>query len=175
MKIGLTGASGSGKTTLLNALLPELRKRWPEMAEIKEVARRAMNRSVFKRGTWELQGFLHGCQSENELMNKSFISDRTMIDIAAHSTAYDDIFEKCEKHIKEHPYDHVFFVPVMHELEDDGVRTRNKAIQLIEQITIMAILKKWDIPYYFIAQDTVENRVSEILGKLGLIPHSTAL
>jgi nicotinamide riboside kinase len=64
-------------------------------------------------------------------------------------------------HLKDNPYDLVFYIPIEFPLEKDGVRFEDDEYQKIIDLQIIKYLKRYKIPYITLT-GTLEERLKQI-------------
>ena len=169
MKIGICGASCSGKSTLLRAL----HEKYPSYCFIEEIA---SNYTPDQRMVFSFQRDILLQQISTELEIRPLISDRTVLDNLAycmwyyreHNYAEPEIFLECiqriDKHLRESPYDVIFFVDEYFELEDNGVRLVDSKQQEETYLMLKGIISvycmTYKIPLYFISGMTYERIIA---------------
>jgi nicotinamide riboside kinase len=106
-------------------------------------------------------------QIEAENTMQDFISDRTVIDVLAYATTMcrpsmtARLKDMAEMHLKDNPYDLVFYIPIEFPLEKDGVRFEDDSYQKIIDLQILKYLKRYKIPYITLT-GTLEERLKQI-------------
>jgi thymidylate kinase len=176
MKIGLCGTVSVGKTTLVNAL--------KELSQFKDY-KFATERSKYLRDLGiplNTDSTLKGQTvflSERcaELMNENIITDRTVIDVMAFTSAAKSINEADKISYEEYArnfineYDYIFYVsPEGVEIENNGVRETNADYRDLIDFTIKGLLISYGhrIKNYKRISGTTEERVKQIIETLSL-------
>jgi nicotinamide riboside kinase len=169
MKIGIMGASCSGKSTLLKALY----EKYPHYCFIEEIA---SNYTPEQRAVFSFQRDILRQQISAELDMLPLISDRTVLDNLAycmwyyreHNYSEPEIYLECvqriDKHLREAPYDVIFFVDEYFELEDNGIRLVDNEQQAETYRMLRGIASvycaTYKIPFYFISGMTHERIIA---------------
>ena len=166
-RIILTGAQGTGKTTLMNTLatdgtrtISHIRKHAAEQNIDITTASEAGQKEFFKSLKKELSS------------KRNYISDRGLTCVAAYTfekAITGDISKKVAdkqymdivKFHTENPDILIVYLPIEFEVEDDGVRSVDKAFQMKIDFLIKNLLDTAKIPY-ITATGTVEERVAQI-------------
>ena len=166
-RIILTGAQGTGKTTLMNALatdgtrtISHIRKHAAEQNIDITTASEAGQKEFFKSLKKELSS------------KRNYISDRGLTCVAAYTfekAIAGDISRKVSdkqyvdiiKFHNDNPDILIVYLPIEFEVEDDGVRSVDKAFQMKIDFLIKNLLDTAKIPY-ITATGTVEERVAQI-------------
>jgi GTPase SAR1 family protein len=176
MKIGLCGTVSVGKTTLVNAL--------KELPQFKDYTF-ATERSKYLRDLGiplNTDSTLKGQTvflSERcaELMNDDLITDRTVIDVMAFTSAAKSIKEADKISYEEYArnfineYDYIFYVsPEGVKIEDNGVRETNTEYRNQIDFIIKGILITYShrIKKYKQISGTTEERINQILKIISL-------
>jgi len=177
-RIGIVGSHSCGKTSLLH----ELSKQLPNYPVIEEVA------SLFPRSTrryMETQCAIMRMQIESEKRCQPLmISDRTVMDNITYTylcfeesppsdenaTLMEFNNERCEKHMKTHPYDLIIFVEECLPIEDNNSRCLNPHYQTLiydrlKELVILSrkVYKDFDILYI---KGTLDERMQTIISYL---------
>ena len=166
-RIILTGAQGTGKTTLMNALaadgtrtISHIRKFAAEQDIDISTASEYGQKEFFKSLKKELSS------------KRSYISDRGLTCVAAYTfekAIAGDISKKLAdkqyvdiiKFHNDNPDILIVYLPIEFEVEDDGVRSIDKAFQMKIDFLIKNLLDTANIPY-ITATGTVEERKAQI-------------
>jgi GTPase SAR1 family protein len=176
MKIGLCGTVSVGKTTLVNTL-----KELPQFKDYKF----ATERSKYLRDLGiplNTDSTLKGQTiflSERcaELMHENIITDRTVIDVMAFTSAAKSIKEADKISYEEYArnfineYDYIFYVsPEGVEIENNGVRETNAEYrdQIDSIIKDICQNYKHRISKFTIISGTTKQRVKQILETISL-------
>lgn len=184
LRIAFIGAHGTGKTTLAAEIAKELDL--PLIAEgVREKIKTYEKNEIYLKkyanrdiGTAYLAFtlFQHEILTErifDETVNKSFVSDRSVIDNFAYyanselSISFTDkTFQAYELICKMQAlegYTHLFLVPMKFKPEPDGVRDTSYRSQVIIEYFIRGFCDKWKIGYWILEGDSLEDRVKEVL------------
>jgi len=176
MKIGLCGTVSVGKTTLVNTL-----KELPQFKDYNF----ATERSKYLRDLGiplNTDSTLKGQTvflSERcaELMNENIITDRTIIDVMAFTSAAKSINEADKISYEEYArnfineYDYIFYVsPEGVEIENNGVRETNAEYRDLIDFTIRGLLVSYShrIKKYKRISGTTDERIKQIIETLSL-------
>lgn len=162
MRIAFTASHGCGKTSLAN--------HFPN--RIDEIARTVINKlwspDKMKQEQWdEFQQEVMDKQIEAELNMWDFISDRSVIDVLAYATRFCTpkklraLKDQAEEHMKNNPYDIVFYIPIEFPLEKDWLRFEDEHYQEIIDLQILKYLKRYKIKYITVS-GTIEQRLQII-------------
>jgi len=176
MKIGLCGTMSVGKTTLVNALkdLPEFKDYITRTERSKELM--AMGIPLNTDSTL-LGQTVFLAERASELMQKSIITDRTVIDVMAfarcsESMYYfeaDDFCQFASYMLKE--YDYIFYVsPEGVKIEDNGIRETNAEYRKLidESIQLLINKHKHRIKNYGVLKGSTEERIKQMLETISL-------
>jgi deoxyadenosine/deoxycytidine kinase len=175
-KIALCGAHGTGKTTLLKALNKELglteltgviRSYWKDKTVSDFEKLSPSVRAVFQK---EL--LLNQIQAEDRL--ESFVTDRSVIDYAAHTENDSDMsrvdkqmyFQLIQERVKN--YTQVIYLKPMFVAPDENLRADMQKQSRIAEI-MYKYGKSWtpSTKFYEITQLDLQDRVKEVLEFLG--------
>lgn len=138
MKIGICGAQSVGKTTLINALRSESSLK--DFTICKEVTRKVkkLGLEINENGSDITQSIIMKEHIYNLFMYDNLISDRTTLDGIVY-TAYlkqtgkvsEACFKDCLQIFQKSltKYDYQFYIQPEFEIEDDGVRSVDKAFR----------------------------------------------
>lgn len=185
MKIAFIGSHSTGKTTILN----ELKKIYPYKNYISEMVRELKKKykiTINEQTTMKNQlVFFNECL-KILLLEKEFISDRSILDVYAYTEyiylrdQYDIINNKFkvnnnDKYIIEYMvsciikymklYDKIFYFPIEFNLVKDDIRSNNEKYRLeIDQI-INDCLKEFKISF-IIVKGSIEERIKIIKKEL---------
>lgn len=167
-RIVLTGAQGTGKTTLMNELAKDGTRTF-------SIARDTAKRLGWTPDYEDVEAYqkaLFADMHKALSSKKSYISDRGLTDVAAHtfSAALNDKIKKktagnqylkLQKFHNDNPDVLVVYTPIEFEIEDDGVRNVDIENQMKMDFLIKTILDTADINYITVT-GTVEERLSQI-------------
>jgi GTPase SAR1 family protein len=176
MKIGLTGTVSVGKTTLVNAL--------KELPQFKDYTF-ATERSKYLRDLGiplNTDSTLKGqtvflAERASELINENLITDRTVIDVMAFTSAAKSINEADKTSFEEYArnfineYDYIFYVsPEGIEIENNGVRATDAKYRDLIDLTIRQTINKHKdyLPKFDVISGTTEERIKHILEVISL-------
>lgn len=136
--IGFSGPGGCGKTTLVNYLKPWIIKNNPEVEIIPSISRELVELTGMKlieHGNDTTQILIMGGFCEKMMMYPNALFERTPIDCLAYtvyqyaqgttsSNVLNHVTAVAEKLIDK--FDHIFYIPLEFDVEDDGVRSQDK-------------------------------------------------
>lgn len=171
MKIGFTGSGGTGKTTTLILLTQNFK----EVPVLPSPARAVFNRWNIKESDQEkmgldelsrLQNEIYSARRQQEVEIPDFISDRTLLDNFVYDTfrcyrAYSNAhyFERQADIINNmQSYDHIFYFPLLTDVEIDGFRESMISYQTIIDSLIYTFLEKHGIRYKRVPDGTADER-----------------
>lgn len=171
-RIILTGAQCTGKTTLMKELAKD-------GTRTLSIARETAERFGWTPDYEDIEGYqnaLFADMLKGLSSKKSYISDRGLTDVAAHtfagalagrikSSVADKQYLKMHKFHRDNPDILVVYVPIEFEIEDDGVRNIDKADQAKMDFLIKNLLDTAGISYITVT-GTVEERISQIENEL---------
>lgn len=106
-------------------------------------------------------------QIERELSMDSFVSDRSVIDFLAYantfcsSLALEELKQTAEEHIKNHPYDIIFYTPIEFPMEKDWVRYEDETYREIIDWLIKKYLERYGVNYIILSW-SIEERMNII-------------
>ena len=173
MKISLSGAQCTGKSTLMKALREEFPDNYVFFDEV-------VRKLVKEEGIKINKDF--DFDSQHSIMTKhiknmdriNFVTDRGLLDsfVYAYYGHEEGKFSKNDFRIFEflfttfiREYDHIFYLPIEFELEDDGFRSidnefRNKIDKLFKEL-----LEKYNVEHT-ILEGNVKERIKIIKSKI---------
>lgn len=175
LKIGITGTHSTGKTTLAKALAEELcLPLIPEQARIAIGKFKIDDLDKFKEdadmfSTFQIDILRRQLNEEMKHYHSGFISDRTTLCNFAYyavntcdSPKFFETYKKIALDNFVETYDVVFYVPIMFDLVDDGVRNKSVEYQrkIDNYIRYHLGMRK---NVYEVKSKTVDGRVTEIL------------
>jgi deoxyadenosine/deoxycytidine kinase len=165
MKIAITGSHSTGKTTLCE----QLTKLYPDLYYIKETAREQIAKfgklpqDMTTKERCKFQEAVLDSQIEQELLHDDFIADRSVFDVLAYSQdlpSYKALYKKAIRHYDLNSYDHLFYIPIEFELENDGTRPLHLKYQKLIDIRIQDYLRWFKLLHeMFKLTGTVEQRI----------------
>lgn len=174
MKYFLTGAQGTGKTTIMNALLVPFDK-------IQGITRQVItqkNLPINENASEYTQKCIFD-EYLNRFNNDSdFISERSLIDVVAYTTylyknnkVSKTFLEEQEKQLKNfinHYSDSIYFyLPILFDIQGDGVRSTDKKFQKEIDDIILSLLNKYKCSYFKLYDD-LDGRISFITQYMNL-------
>lgn len=162
MRIGLTASHGCGKSSIARNFSNHIEEiaRWV-------IAEKWHPDTLSKEELDDFELVIMKKQIEAENTMQDFISDRTVIDVLAYATTMcrpsmtARLKDMAEMHLKDNPYDLVFYIPIEFPLEKDGVRFEDDSYQKIIDLQILKYLKRYKIPYITLT-GTLEERLAII-------------
>jgi len=176
MKIGFTGTQSVGKSTLVHAL-----KELPEFKDYKFVTERSKYLQdlgiPLNTDSTLLGQSIFLSERASELLHPDIITDRTIVDVMAFTmnslsikpSDKDKFYEYARIFVKE--YDYIFYIsPVGVKIEDNGVRTTDRAYRKVIDTSIKYIIADnlHEMKNFGILSGTTENRISELRSALGI-------
>lgn len=180
MKYLFTGAQSTGKSTILN--------HYKEcgMEVITEVVRnlsKTSNVKVNELGDEEGQRLIFDTYKDILYNTESYISDRSMVDVAAytqylvcngkiHPNVLWEQLEDIEKFVRNNPDAVFFYFPIEFPVVDDGFRSLDEEFRKKVDGYILGILQSRHIPYVEV-RGSVEERINLINSYMNTIqyPH----
>lgn len=146
-KIGLFGTHGTGKTTLVHDITAGLQKHDLEVKTITEVAKVAKERTfpINQNTTLEAQAWILYRQCSAELEGELYgydvtACDRTVFDnyCYLHRTVGENplYLEMILNHAKIHPYDRLYYTPIIGKLNPKGRAADLRFQQEIDQLIL---------------------------------------
>jgi nicotinamide riboside kinase len=180
-RIVLIGSHGTGKTSLANRMAQEL-----GLPEIKEVARGIISEAGYRTTAEykaapvpilaDIQRRILIEQMRKEVLLSSFISDRSVIDIAAYTLYYtnDNVYSDLARDWANRYYDLIIYVPIMFRLQGDGFRDEDEKFQFSIDDIIREQIEKITMPVYELRADTINRRIQEVKTLLEKLHGETA-
>lgn len=177
-RIGICGCGGTGKSTLAESLAKALKI---PLLKSKDITHMILNRDGYDYSSGiQIERFLANTGRQNEILRltleqqnvPSFVTDRTVIDLAAYalcemrenSDAVKYIVETCRKNVAN--YTHLFLCPWCDTLTDNGKRTLNPWYQLVVHSIERGIMDDWGCKYFVMPITENDQRVQEALNAL---------
>ena len=182
LRIGIVGCAGTGKSSLARSLAARLNKK---LLESKTVTQDILERDGYDYGSGvQVERFLANTGRQNEILRRTmemedeageFVSDRTVVDLAAYVVAelndtdtkgLSYIFETCKNRVKT--YSHLFLCPWHHDkpVQDNDKRTLNPWYQFQIHALEVGIMVSWGIPFTVVHPEGTEERVEAIVDAL---------
>jgi len=178
IRLGICGTAGVGKSSVAKALAERLGHR---LIEAKTVTREILVRDRYDYGSGiQVERFLASPVRQTEILDRTiesqkpdgeWISDRTVIDLAAYAVAelHDDdivllrkIFYACKKHASV--YTHLFLCPWKDmPIENNNNRTLNPWYQFQIHALEEGIMDDWGLKYHVLSGLDTSSRVDEIV------------
>lgn len=174
LRIGIAGGAGTGKSSFADALAKELSI---PFLKSKDITQDILNRDRYDYSSGiQIERFLANSGRQNEILRRTleqesvdeFITDRTMVDLAAYALCemnrdlhtVKHIYETCQKNVKR--YTHLFLCPWRNvPMADNGRRTLNPWYQLMIHVIEMGIMDDWGCRYYILQAVETQGRVVE--------------
>ena len=171
LKIGICGSGGTGKSSLAHAISQGL---GIEVIESKVITREILTRDGYDYAQGiQVERFLAGIGRQKEILERtiqaedsmpSFVSDRTIFDLAAYAlseTVYDMVsveylLNACKARVAT--YTHVFFCPWSPQVMPNGRRTLNPYYQWRIHLLIRGILEDWNVRYNALTDELCKSR-----------------
>lgn len=178
LKIGIVGAAGMGKSSLAQSLSSRLNI---PLLKSKEVTQEILRRDGYDYASGiQVERFLASPGRQNEILRHtreqqqqapSFVTDRTLIDLAAYASVelypaetqtLRDIMGVCRKNVGI--YTHLFLCPWTDSpLEPNNRRTLNPWYQHLIHMVELGILTEWGCPYTVLTNEDTEKRKQDAL------------
>jgi nicotinamide riboside kinase len=189
VKIAFTGSSSTGKTTTAETIirLPEVKAKVERIVaeDARSLLRRLNHQSMDAMSRDELRQFqqLYFEQKvQNEAEHKSFLVDRSFVDVAAYwlvrdapgleADDRDRLPELCRKYASK--YDLHFYFPYGGiPFKADGYRSQNDDFHREVDAMIQKLCVTWRIQPVCIESSKLESRVDQVLTTLRLISNSS--
>jgi len=175
MRIAISGSAGTGKTSLAThlsrylsyPLVPEGIREYLLEHKLQDL------RSMTPSQTMGMQWTILNRKVEIEKNLKDFVSDRSTADNVSYTLRWcarstleipraeiKHFINVAKKHCEL--YDIVFVLPGgIIPLHSDGVRSINENYQYEMECMIMGVLHKWDMPFYIVDANTIEERIEQ--------------
>jgi len=176
LKIGICGCGGTGKTSLAESL--------SKFLDVPLLRAKDITQTILKRDGYDyssgvqIERFLANTGRQKEMLEKtleqqsidSFVTDRTVIDLAAYALCeiHDDrdtvhhIVETCKYNVKI--YTHLILCPWQNSiLENNDKRTLNPWYQLTIHAIERGIMADWGCKYFIVNSVGNESRTEEVL------------
>jgi nicotinamide riboside kinase len=175
LRIAIVGSFSTGKTTLAEALARRL-----DLPLLPETAREVVELGfkLDKDATPETEALIFLKQYNNEISQREFVGDRSLVDVMAYAGWVLDnqprsreiaLWEECEKLAERRlrvNYSHVFYLPIEFPIVLDGLRPDDPAFQKEIDSRVIRILRAHDIEYQTVT-GSVEERLQQIERELG--------
>jgi hypothetical protein len=179
VRIGIVGSAGTGKSAFGRGLAAEL---GVPFLEAKQITLDILRRDGYDYAAGvQVERFLsQGTRQdeilkrtiENENANTTYVTDRTVVDLAAYAVAelhdkdpvqVSKMFKTCEQQAKT--YTHLFLCPWgTQPLANNKVRTLNPWYQFVVHSLDIAIMQLWELPYTVMEMEDVQGRVEVVRG-----------
>jgi hypothetical protein len=182
-RIGLVGAAGTGKSSFAEALSSAL--------DIPCLKSKGITQDILSRDGYDyssgvqIERFLANSGRQNEILRRTieqqaveeFVTDRTVVDLAAYAVCEMNCELNTVKHILEAcrrnapNYTHLFLCPWQDvPVTDNNRRTLNPYYQFMIHAVERGIMDEWGSRYFIIKPAEIKERVEEALSILGLNP-----
>jgi nicotinamide riboside kinase len=170
LRIAIVGSFSTGKTTLAEALARRL-----DLPLLPETAREVVELGfkLDKDATPETEALIFLKQYNNEISEREFVGDRSLIDVMAYAGWVLDnqprvkefaLWEECEKLAERRlrgNYTHVFYLPIEFPIVLDGLRPDDPAFQEEIDNRVVKLLRAHDIDYRTLS-GSVQERLEQI-------------
>lgn len=174
-RLGLVGCAGTGKTTLAEKVAEKLSI---PCLKAKDITGFILERDGYDYSSGvQVERFLSITGRQNEILRKTleqqavpkFVTDRTVVDLAAYAVAglYDDpdaikdIYETCRKNVGL--YTHLFLCRRQDgPVKKNNVRTLNPWYQLMIHAVEWGLLNDWGCQFHVLNAKTADARADEI-------------
>lgn len=182
MKIGIVGCAGTGKSTLARQVADEL---GVDCIESKDLTAHILERDGYDYSSGvQVERFLANSGRQTEILRRtleleseaeSFVTDRTVVDLAAYAVsemhnhdtkALRHVFETCRAHVGD--YSHLFLCgwndgPV----GENNKRTLNPWYQFLIHAVEIGIMDHWGCKYKVVSAESSDDRVKAVLSNIG--------
>jgi hypothetical protein len=180
LRIGCVGGGGTGKSSLAEGIsvglnIPFLRS--------KDITHDILVRDGYDYSSGiQVERFLAHTGRQNELLRKTleqqsvdaFVTDRTVIDLAAYVICEMNKEEKVVKHIydtckkRASLYTHLILCPWLDiPMSDNKKRTLNPWYQLMIHAVERGLMDDWNLSYFILRSTNTQDRTVEALAWLG--------
>ena len=178
-RIGIVGASGTGKSSFAESLAAEL---GIPFLKSKDITQQILVRDGYDYSSGiQIERFLSHTRRQGEILRRTleqqsveqFVTDRTVVDLAAYAliemnsdeSTVNHIYETCRKSIEM--YTHLFFCPFMDTtITDNGKRTLNPWYQRLVHTIERGVMEDWSKGYWLIESEKSDERVGEVMNIL---------
>ncbi len=175
LRIAIVGSFSTGKTTLAESLARRL-----DLPLLPETAREVVELGfkLDKDATPETEALIFLKQYNNEISEREFVGDRSLVDVMAYAgwvldnqewrkemLLWDECVKLAERRLRT-GYSHVFYLPIEFPIVLDGLRPDDPAFQKEIDERIVTLLRSHDIDYTTLT-GTVEERLAQIEDELG--------
>ena len=173
-RIAIVGSFSTGKTTLAELLASEL-----SLPLLPETAREVVELGfkLDKDATPETESLIFLKQFNNEISNRSFVGDRSLIDVMAYAGWVLDnqprrkemaLWDECKKLATRQlrgNYTHVFYLPIEFPIVLDGLRPDDPAFQAEIDERLLSLLRSHDIDHETV-KGSIEERMEQITARV---------
>lgn len=182
-RIGVCGAAGTGKSSFAEALAKALDM---PFLKSKEITQDILSRDGYDYSSGvQIERFLANSGRQNEILRRTmeqqaveqFVTDRTVIDLAAYvvcemnseTNVVQHILEACKRNVMN--YTHLFLCPWQDvPVTDNNRRTLKPYYQLMIHAVERGIMDEWGVKYFTIKPAEAGKRVLDTLDILGIDP-----
>ena len=181
MKIGIIGASGTGKSSLARAVSKELKI---PCLESKAITQDILERDKYDYASGvQVERFLANTGRQNEILRRtmeqedaveSFVTDRTVVDLAAYvvcemhdsdSSTVRNVIDTCKKRVSG--YTHLFLCPWEDKpVDTNQKRTLNPWYQFLIHTIEMGLLESWECDYSILNIPHIQGKLHHLLNSL---------
>jgi len=181
LRIGLIGAAGTGKSTVAGLLSAKI---GVPFKAAKLITQRILEREGYDYGSGiRVERFLATEQRQLEILDatlemqsvdESFVTDRTVVDLAAYALceihesdkAVRSVVTRCRDNLKL--YTHLFLCPWMFaEMVENRRRTMDPWYQHLIHVIDRGLIAEWGLDVTVLSAEKSEDRVVEILNRIG--------